>query len=161
MHIKMTTHRIFGVLVLLASLALPVVTQAAICTVTANEAAFGAYDPFAAQSRDSSTTVEISCSGSNGESVSFDILASTGLGTFTDRLAANGHSNLHYNLFLDISRTQVWGDGSNGTVTLHDSLTIADRPVTRTYTIYGRITSAQRYITAGTYSDQVTVTMRY
>ena len=41
-------------------------------------------------------------------------LSRGGAATFFPRQLASGGSLLDYNLFLDASRTQVWGDGAGG-----------------------------------------------
>ena len=160
MHYKMKIPNIAWILLLTALLAIPTQANAAACSVSDGSAAFGTYDQFSSQPRDTSATIQVSCSGSN-ESVTFDIRANAGAGTLANRRAGNGTSSMQYNLFTDISRTQIWGDGTNGTVVIHDSLTITNEPVTRTYTVYGRIPGQQRYVSPGSYSDQLLVTMRY
>jgi spore coat protein U domain-containing protein, fimbrial subunit CupE1/2/3/6 len=159
MQSKVRPHK-RGILFLLLVICFPASLYGANCTISDISIAFGGYDPVSPQTRDSSTTVQVTCSGSN-ETVTFDLLASAGMGTFSDRQASNTRSMLHYNLFLDASRTQIWGDGSNGTIVLHDSLTITSTPVTKDYVIYGRIVARQQTATAGNYTDQITTTMRY
>jgi spore coat protein U-like protein len=160
MQYQMKISKIAWILLLTALLTIPMQANAAACSVSDSSAAFGNYDQFSAQPRDTSANIQISCSGSN-ETVSFDIMANAGGGTLADRRAGNGTSSMRYNLFADISRTQVWGDGTNGTMVIHDSLTITNEPVTRTYTVYGRIPGRQKYVSPGSYSDQLTITLRY
>lgn len=144
----------------LAVIAAPGSARAAVCNVSASSISFGVYDPLGSQPRDSNTTIEVTCSGSN-ETVSFSLLANSGYGTFANRQAHSGSVILAYNLFLDVARTQIWGDGSSGTAMIQDSLTITSLPVSRTYTVYGRIPGQQSSATAATYTDDITVTMRY
>ena len=157
MHIQMRFWR-------LASLALliivPITANAAVCEVSSSSISFGFYDPLTSQARDSNTNIQVSCSGSN-ETVSFSLMATSGYGTFASRQAHSGSMLLAYNLFIDVGRTQIWGDGTGGTVVIQDSLTISSTPVTKSYVIYGRIPGQQSSTTAATYSDDLTVTMRY
>ena len=52
---------------------------------------------------------------------------------------SNGASQLQYNLYLNAGRSVTWGDGTNGTSTIQDSLTIVSGSINKIYTIYGRI----------------------
>lgn len=133
---------------------------AAVCEVSSASIAFGVYDPTGSQPRDSNTSIQVTCSGSN-ETVSFSLMATSGYGTFANRQALSGSTSLGYNLFIDVGRTQIWGDGSAGTAIIQDSITITSTPVSKTYVIYGRIPGQQSSATAAAYTDDITVTMRY
>jgi spore coat protein U-like protein len=62
---------------------------------------------------------------------------------------------LSYNLYTNVSRTTIWGDGTGGSSTLTIEVK-NNRPSTAT--IYGRITPNQN-VSAGNYSDTVTITI--
>ena len=157
MHIQMRARL---VALLLSLLAVTVSANAAVCEVSSASIAFGVYDPMGSQPRDSNTNIQVTCSGNN-ETVSFSLMATSGYGTFANRQALSASTALAYNLFIDVSRTQIWGDGSGGTAIIQDSLTITSTPVSKTYVIYGRIPGQQASATAATYTDDITVTMRY
>jgi len=68
---------------------------------------------------------------------------------------------LQYNLYVDASRSQIWGDGSGGTLVVNDSYSLATSPTTRQYFVYGRIAGGQSGGTAGIYNDAITITLDY
>jgi spore coat protein U-like protein len=69
----------------------------------------------------------------------------------------SGGSTLDYNLYLDASRSSVWGDGTGGTTTYQATALIETNT---TVTIFGRIFGAQN-AAVGTYSDSLVVTISY
>jgi spore coat protein U domain-containing protein, fimbrial subunit CupE1/2/3/6 len=159
MHTQIRARLIVSLALLLAAAA-PRVAHAAICNIAGSTISFGTYDPFTTQPRDSNTTIEVRCSGSN-ETVFFSLMATSGYGTFANRQAHSGTTVLAYNLFIDVGRTQIWGDGSQDTAIIQDSITITSTPVSKNYVIYGRIPGPQSSAIAASYSDDLTVTVRY
>jgi spore coat protein U-like protein len=70
-----------------------------------------------------------------------------------------GSSHLNYNLYLDSAYTQIWGDGTGGTVTKSDNIGgLLGSSIS--YTVYGRLPGGQN-VPAGVYSDTVFVTVIY
>lgn len=130
------------------------------CEVSTSGVAFGSYDSIGNQERDTSATIAVTCSGTTGDAVSYTISLGTGAGSYSNRNMSAGGTVLTYNLYTDISRTQVWGDG-NGTAVVADSYTLSASPTTRYYTVYGRIPQGQTQATAGSYSDSLVVTVVY
>ena len=135
------------------------------CSVTTSFVAFGTYDPLRAEPVDSTGNVQVSCSllGTGSSFVSYHILLSTGRsGSFVPRKMASGSNTLNYNLFIDVSRSAVWGDSNAGTSAVSSGipLTLGMRTVTKNYPIYGRVFAGQD-VPAGTYSDVITVTVNY
>ena len=53
------------------------------------------------------------------------------------------------------------GDGSGGTSVVNDNYTLAQTSVTRQYTAYGRIPAGQNHASAGSYLDNLVVTLNY
>ena len=91
---------------------------------------------------------------------SFTVDLSTGSsGTYAQRTLRNGPSVLEYNLYTDVARTQILGDGSGGSSRITRSFT-ALLSVDQTITVYGRIRSGQN-VPAGSYSDTIIVTVTY
>lgn len=125
------------------------------CSVTVGSAiGFGAYDPFSPAPLDSTGTVvleacapgQVTISIGTGQSGSYALRAMRGPGTEV----------LEYNLFLDASRTRVWGDGTAGTSRWPSPS--SDRG--RQLTVYARVFPGQD-VPAGAYADTITVTIDY
>jgi len=158
------TIRALALLVLLAYTAPAVQASLLVsCTTSASGVAFGSYAPFSASPTDSAGTVTVTCTPFLvGLLVSYTIALSTGNGgSYASRAMSNGLSPLQYQLYTDPARTTVWGDGSAGTATISDGYTIALlAPVTRNYTVYGRIPALQP-VSPGTYVDTIMVTVAY
>ena len=136
------------------------VAPAATCTVSGT-AAFGSYDPLVGNPVLSIGTVAVTCNGTAGEQVSYSVVLSPGHGSFADRTMVFGTHTMHYNLYKDAGCLQVWGDGTSSTFTLDDSITLSAASTTKYYTVYGRITSNQHRLRAGSYMDNVTLTINY
>jgi spore coat protein U-like protein len=60
---------------------------------------------------------------------------------------------LNYDLYFNSTRTQIWGDGTAGTVVWSTGFLSG----TRSHTVYGRIPALQN-VTIGAYTDTVIVT---
>lgn len=124
--------------------------RAAVCSISATGPAFGAYDPLNAAPLDVAGSIQYLCNAA------IQIAISTGSsGTFANRSMQGGAGPLLYNLFLDPARTQVWGDGTNGTGVL-TNLPSGNRSVP----IYGRIPPLQN-AAEGSYSDSLIVTITF
>jgi len=117
---------------------------AAGCTVSALGINFGVYDVFSNQPDDITGSITVSCAAST----SYSIAISSG------RFMLSGQNKLFYNLFVDSTRTGIWGDGTGGTsvVSTTDS--------GRAFPVYGRIEPRQN-VAVGDYTDLVTVTVTY
>lgn len=131
------------------------------CGVSTTGVAFGSYDPILGQNRDTSGTISVSCTGNSGDAVSYSLLLSAGDGTFSSRAMAGSAVPLQYNLYTDIARSQVWGDGTGGTIVISDSYSISTSPTVRNYTVYGRIPAGETGITAAAYNDSILITLNY
>jgi spore coat protein U-like protein len=69
---------------------------------------------------------------------------------------AEGEGTLTYNLYADAGRTQVFGDGTGGSVTVHVSANN-----THVQAIWARILGGQQRVLAGRYTDSVVATISY
>lgn len=119
--------------------------------------AFGTYDVFSASALDTMGSVTYKCL----VSLAVTIDLSTGSsGTYAARTLARigGGSTLSYNLYADVARQSVWGDGTNGTV--HYVIILA-LLTDVTIPIYGRIPARQGTAATGNYSDVVVITLNY
>jgi spore coat protein U-like protein len=124
--------------------------SAVTCNLNVVTVVFGAYDPLANQSVDSAGSVTVSCSGF----ASYSVALSPGYGTMLARRMQSGSNGMYYNLYTDLQRSSIWGDGTGGTALVNGSGTNGS------YTIYGRIPGGQN-IPAGTYSDAIAVTLTF
>ena len=127
--------------------------EAAKCTISATPIAFGAYNVFNTAPVDSVGSLLFNCTGAKNVSIEISQGQS---GTFQPRALRQGGESLYYNLFLDPSRSIVWGNGSGGTQTYVTDPGKEDVTVT----IYGRI-PPQQDISHGTYGDSVVVTINF
>lgn len=90
---------------------------AQICTASATPLSFGVYDPFAGGPADITASVAISCRAVLPVSVAYAIQLDGGTGGVANRRLSNGAAALNYQLYVDAARSQIWGDGSAGSVT--------------------------------------------
>ena len=130
----------------------------AVCTVATSGVAFGSYNPLPGASADTNATISVTCSGTAGDTAAYTITINAGLGSFSARKMVSGADNLTYNLYKDSGCTQVWGDGSGGTSTISDSVTLISSSLTTNYVVYSRIAGGQRSAKAKTYSGSLLVT---
>jgi spore coat protein U-like protein len=121
---------------------------AALCVVSAQGVAFGAYDTLSGALVDGVGNVAVDCA----PAAAYTISLSPGTGSYAARIMASGPYRLGYNLFTDASRTTIWGDGTGTTATVSGSGTVVN------HTVYGRIPGAQN-VNVGSYSDTITVTL--
>jgi len=129
--------------------------SAANCSVTvAASVAFGTYDPLDTAPLDTTGTITYRCSA-NVPTVTIDIDRGNAT-TYFPRRMLNGVETLSYNLFLDVARTQVWGDGTGGTS--HFGPAPAGMKID--VPVYGRIPALQD-AAEGAFADTVVVTINY
>ena len=84
-----------------------------------------------------------------------------GGGSVGARSMSSDSGTLAYQLYRDPARTQVWGDGTGGSVTVADGYLLNGvPPVVRNYTAYGAIAPLSK-VAPGLYSDTITVLMTY
>ena len=122
------------------------------CSITTGGVAFGAYDVFSAAPVDAAGSVTYQCT--LGASVVVQ-LGPGSAGTFTPRTLRRSGEPLNYNLYLDAARTQVWGNGTSGTSTYSNFVTISFPVVVP---IHARIFAGQN-VTVGSYNDSVVATI--
>lgn len=133
------------------------------CTVSATATNFGLYDAVTKEAVDRTGDVEISCgSDTIGDTVSYEVELSKGIrGRYSARKLMSGSSDILYNLYTDVGRTTVWGDGKSGSVTVSDSYSLTVLCCEqRSYTAYGRIDAGQN-AAPGIYSDSIIVTVSW
>ena len=139
--------------------------QAAVCTISTPVFSFGRHpmsgstDPIYAQG-----SVTVSCEKviqpNFPVTITFDLF---GIPANDPRQLASGQgANLYYNVYLDAPHTQVWGDGTRGTVAINDTLELpgGTRNASRTYTLYGQVNGGQPAST-GNYVHAISAQMPY
>ncbi len=120
---------------------------------TLTPVSFGNYDPVQTSDLDATGQFRFHCAGNYSAIVSID--AGTG-GSFAPRTMQGPVNQLGYNLYLDASRTTVWGDGTGGT-------SVASYNNVRTWTtvpVYGRVPFGQS-VGSGAYTDTVVITIEW
>ena len=119
-----------------------------------SDVVFGIYDPLQSGNLDATGQLRIKCSPRAS-----NVLVTLGAGfsgSYQPRYMQNGLNQLGYNLYLDASRTVVWGDGTSGT----DYLLLSTLSHWRSVSIYGRTPLGQN-AAPGSYSDTVVVTVEW
>jgi spore coat protein U-like protein len=139
---------------------LPVEGFAFVCNVATTPVNFNTYDVFSSVPNDSNGSISITCNNPEQKPFSVLITISSGnAGVFTPRQMrhATGLDRMNYNLFIDPSRTAIWGDGTGSTSAVTEIVT---RSIALNETIYGRVPTQQN-LRVGTYSDTLTVTVTW
>lgn len=133
-------------------------TVVSACTVSGTLLNFGSsIDPIAATvPLDASSTLTVQCTNTTPYAVSLNAGTNAGgASNFSSRAMKNGSYSLGYQLYLDASRSTVWGDGT-GSSTHAGTGTGSNQSIT----VYGRLPSLTGSV-PGTYTDTVTVTISY
>jgi spore coat protein U-like protein len=151
---------VFAACVIGACLAGPALAQS--CAVTTNAVTFGNYNPFSASPLDSTGNVRVTCSAVISLAMSYSIqIDAGGSGSTLARSMGGPGLRLPYQLYRDLARTQIWGDGTGGNLPVTDAyLLILLVPVARDYPVYGRIPPGSQ-VTPGGYADIVNVLVTY
>jgi spore coat protein U-like protein len=138
---------------------IPNSARAASCSFTSIVGVnFGTYQVFDTSPLDSTGSITLYCTGVQPMDLFTIEIGPGSSGSASSRYMLNGSVMLNYNLYLDASRSVIWGDGSGGTSAL-GPLSVADQTPT-TWTVYGRIPATQN-VSAGNYSDTVLVTVQF
>ena len=142
---------------LLATAALLIAVSAAeaACTITTTAVSFGSYNVFAGSADDATGQITYRCTIPRPPVVMIH-LDKGGSPSFSPRQMRRGSETLNYNLYLDSTRSTIWGDGTGGTQTYSR----ANPPIFRNVnvSVFGRIPAGQD-VSAGTYSATVTATI--
>jgi spore coat protein U domain-containing protein, fimbrial subunit CupE1/2/3/6 len=145
----------FVILLLVALGAAPAAAQ--VCTqVTAVAVAFGAYDERAASHLNGTGQVRVQCDTGVAYQVSLDPGGHAGSDFARAMGDAGGIYRLQYNLYIDSTRTQIWGDGT-GTTQVVNGVAQGAQDILQ---VYGRIFALQP-VGVGAYTDSVLVSVDY
>jgi spore coat protein U-like protein len=124
------------------------------CTVSANNLAFGTYNPLLGTATDLTGGIIVTCT--LGSPFNIGLNAGTASGaTVTTRKMLSGANTLNYALYRDVAYTQNWGN-TVGT----DTLSSTGTGLAVTYPVYGVLPASQS-VPSGSYADTVTVTVTY
>jgi spore coat protein U-like protein len=128
------------------------------CSVTTTPVSFGNYDVFTSTPLDTTGTISLVCNNPEKKPMPVTIsISSGGSGSFNPRQMrrAGGTDRMNYYLFIDPSKTTVWGDGTGGTSTFTSTI-VKTSPLNAT--IFGRLPARQN-LSAGAYGDTLVVTV--
>ncbi len=129
-------------------------TVIASCNVTANDLAFGDYDPLAGADDDASATLSVVCTSGTSYTVALDAGQGSGATVATRRMT-NGGNLLSYSLYRDAARTNLWGQTSGS-----NTVSGTGAGTTQSLTVYGRAPAGQ-IVPPGNYADVITVTVTF
>jgi len=152
----MTSKRLLILLALVVGTLYASDAHAQACTISATSVNFGSYNVFNGSPTDSTGTVTYRCNGS-AHNITVGLTQGASA-SFNQRQMQKGSESLTYNLFVDASRTNIWGDGTSGT-----SVYSISNPPNNTnvnLTVYGRVTAGQD-VSAGSFSDTVTAVINF
>ena len=135
------------------------------CSVSATAPNFGVYNPAAA---DAITTglISVTCNVSGPLALNVLYTIELGMGANASGTQRNlaggtgGTGQLAYNLFCDITYSQVWGDGSNGSCVRTGGRLLLLGPLLSTFAVYARAPRGQ-FVSAGSYTDLITIRVLY
>jgi spore coat protein U-like protein len=116
---------------------------------------FGRYSVRDPAPLDSVGTVVYECDSPAQRPIQIDLSRGRS-STFIPRFMSGPSTGFEYNVFLDVARTTVWGDGTAGTSVFRARA--SQQPVS--VPVYGRI-EAQQDVRAGAYRDQLLVTILF
>lgn len=130
------------------------------CDVATTPVSFGTYDVFASFPLDTTGTISVTCHTPDKKTIPIAVSINSGLsGSFNPRQMQRsaGADRMNYYLFLNASRTQIWGDGSSGTFVFQSNI-YKDTPMN--LPVYGRVPARQN-LRAGGYYDNLVVTVSW
>ena len=134
---------------------------AATCTVASLSSPV--FAPYQGVTITSTGSITVNCTSLIAENVSYNIRIGPGAQSVgTQRRMVLGTNFLNYNFFCTATFNQVWADGLGGTCATSGGGSVqALSPLMNTEIIYGRIPPVGQLVTAGAYSDTVTVDVLY
>jgi spore coat protein U-like protein len=128
------------------------------CTVSAVGVAFGTYTPMQTTPLDMNGAVNIACTGIVGRNTVTIDLSTGASNNYLNRTLTAGTATLGYNLYFDAAYTQVWGNGTGGSV--EGTATIRRRTPNASLPVYGAIAASQDPA-PGSYADTILISVNY
>ena len=151
----MKTTRLLTMLLTATAAIIAAATAEAACTITTTAVGFGTYNVFTASPDDATGQITYRCTAPRPPLVTIQ-LDKGGAPTFNPRQMRQGSEILNYNLYLDSTRTTIWGDGTGGSQTYTRSNPPTNQNIN--VNVFGRIPAGQD-VSAGGYSATVTATI--
>ena len=151
----MTTTKPLTMLLATAALLIAVSAAEAACTITTTAVSFGSYNVFSGSADDGTGQITYRCTSPRPPIVTIQ-LDKGASPSFSPRQMRKGTETLNYNLYLDSTRSTIWGDGTGGTQTYSQAKPPLNRNIN--LSVFGRIPAGQD-VSAGTYSATVTATI--
>lgn len=150
----MRTTRLLTMLLAAGALSAAATAEAA-CTISTTAVNFGSYNVFSASADNATGQVTYRCTAPRPPLVTIQ-LDKGGAPTFNPRQMRMGSEILNYNLYLDSTRSTIWGDGTGGSQTY----TRANPPLNQNINVnvFGQI-PADQDVSAGSYGATVTATI--
>jgi spore coat protein U-like protein len=143
-------------------------TVTSVCTFTVANLTFpNTYNPTTGTNNTANTTFTTMCTNGADYHLNFNAgVNSGGASNYNTQRMNNGGIFVTYNLYIDSGYANLWGDGTNGSVSYSSATAYTGNPSTtgtgaaRNLTVYGRITpGAQPTAGPGTYTDTVTASL--
>lgn len=150
----MRTTRLLTMLLAAGALSAAATAEAA-CTISTTAVNFGGYNVFSASPDDATGQVTYRCTNPRPPLVTIQ-LDKGGAPTFNPRQMRMGSEVLNYNLYLDSTRSTIWGDSTGGSQTYTRSNPPTNQNIN--VSVFGRIPAGQD-VSAGSYSATVTATI--
>ncbi len=125
------------------------------CSISTTAVNFGSYNVFTPTADDGTGQVTYRCTGSRPPIITIQ-LDKGGSSSFNPRQMRQGGEALDYNLYLDSTRSTIWGDGTGGTQVYSQAQPQLGQSIN--VSVFGRIPAGQD-VSAGTYSATVTATI--
>ncbi|TPG54869.1 Csu type fimbrial protein [Sphingomonas glacialis] len=126
------------------------------CVVSTTAINLVNVDLISTAARDATGGMAVTCTNGAGWSAAADAGNGTGA-TPGARQMVSGADVLDYALYSDAARTILWGDGTAGTQAIADTGTGS----VQNKVIYASVLPGQVTAHAGTYADQINVTVTY
>lgn len=127
------------------------------CGINVTPMAFGSLDAISSSAVDSTGTVSVNCDTQASYRILIDGGQNSNGGFNARRMRQlDGVSLMEYNLYLDSSRVQIWGDGTGGSQTASG----VNPGIRQDIVVYGRIFGGQN-LWVGDYSDSVTIIVEW
>ena len=127
------------------------------CTLASGGLEFGVYDFSSPAPLDTIGTILVNCSQGLTFRIRLDAGRNSGLG-FSPRFmqSAAANARIAYNLYIDPSRSMIWGNGDQST----SAFSGVGVGIAMQIPVFGRVFPAQ-IVPPGAYQDRVTITVEW
>jgi spore coat protein U domain-containing protein, fimbrial subunit CupE1/2/3/6 len=126
------------------------------CTISATTLDFGSQPGTITANIDQQNTVNVTCNLLTPWTVSLNAGTGTGGTVVLRKMTGPLGATVDYTIYRDLTRTQVWGDGTSGTFTVSGTGTGLVQPQIG----FGRVPAPQS-VPTGSYLDTITATISF